>query len=48
MRSAAKEFEFERAAVLRDQVKKLKKMAMDLQGPVEAENVSQEPPNMEA
>ncbi len=30
MRAAAKQFEFERAAVLRDQVKKLKKMEIDL------------------
>ena len=30
MRQAAKEFEFEKAAALRDQVKKLKKMAMEL------------------
>ncbi len=30
MREAAKKFEFERAALLRDQVKKLKKMEMDL------------------
>jgi excinuclease ABC subunit B len=30
MRNAAKQFEFERAAALRDQVKKLKKMEMDL------------------
>jgi excinuclease ABC subunit B len=35
MRAAAKEFEFERAAVLRDQVKKLKKVALDLRGPAE-------------
>jgi excinuclease ABC subunit B len=35
MRDAAKEFEFERAAVLRDQVKKLKKMALDFLGPAE-------------
>jgi excinuclease ABC subunit B len=30
MRQAAKEFEFERAAVIRDQVKKLKKTALEL------------------
>ena len=35
MREAAKEFEFERAAALRDQVKKLKKMALDFLGPDE-------------
>ena len=29
MKEAAREFEFERAAALRDQVKKLKKMAME-------------------
>ena len=29
MRQAAKEFEFEKAAALRDQVKKLKKTAME-------------------
>ncbi len=37
MRSAAKEFEFERAASLRDQVKKLKKAALDFLGPEEIE-----------
>lgn len=36
MREAAKEFEFERAAALRDQVKKLKKMALDFLGPTES------------
>ena len=30
MRQAAKEFQFERAAILRDQVKKLKKAALEL------------------
>ncbi len=35
MRAAAKEFEFERAATIRDQVAKLKKAAMDLLGPTE-------------
>jgi excinuclease ABC subunit B len=35
MRTAAKEFEFERAAVLRDQVKGLKKLALDYVGPKE-------------
>ena len=35
MREAAKEFEFERAAALRDQVKKLKKTALDFLGPAE-------------
>jgi excinuclease ABC subunit B len=34
MRQAAKEFEFEKAAALRDQVKKMKKTAMELQEPV--------------
>jgi protein-arginine kinase activator protein McsA len=29
MKEAAREFEFERAAALRDQVRKLKKMAME-------------------
>jgi excinuclease ABC subunit B len=33
MREAAKQFEFEKAAALRDQVKKLKKMAMDFLPP---------------
>ncbi len=36
MRAAAKEFEFERAAALRDQAKKLKKAALDFLGPSEA------------
>jgi excinuclease ABC subunit B len=35
MRAAAKEFEFERAALLRDQIKKLKKLALDYLGPIE-------------
>jgi excinuclease ABC subunit B len=35
MRQAAKEFEFEKAAAFRDQVKKLKKMALDLASPPE-------------
>jgi excinuclease ABC subunit B len=35
MRDAAKEFEFERAAALRDQVKKLKKMALEFSEPAE-------------
>jgi len=35
MREAAKEFEFERAAALRDQVKKLKKLEMDFITPPE-------------
>jgi excinuclease ABC subunit B len=35
MREAAKEFEFERAAALRDQVKKLKKLEMDFMTPPE-------------
>jgi len=35
MRAAAKEFEFERAAVLRDQVKGLKKLALDYMSPKE-------------
>jgi len=36
MRAAAKRFEFETAAVLRDQVKKLKRMEMELRGGAEA------------
>jgi excinuclease ABC subunit B len=32
MKAAAKEFEFEKAAALRDQIRKLKKMEMDLSG----------------
>ena len=36
MRAAAKRFEFETAAVLRDQVKKLKKMEMELRGGAES------------
>jgi excinuclease ABC subunit B len=35
MRAAAKEFEFERAAAFRDQVKRLKKAALDFLGPSE-------------
>ncbi len=35
MRAAAKEFEFERAATLRDQIKRLKKAALDFTGPPE-------------
>ncbi len=36
MRGAAKDFEFERAAVLRDQVRKLKKVGMEILGRTEA------------
>jgi excinuclease ABC subunit B len=36
MREAARQFEFERAAMLRDQVKKLKKTEMELLGPSES------------
>jgi excinuclease ABC subunit B len=35
MREAARQFEFERAAMLRDQVRKLRKMEMELLGPAE-------------
>jgi excinuclease ABC subunit B len=37
MRDAAKEFEFERAAVLRDQVRRLRKLELDFTAPPEAE-----------
>jgi excinuclease ABC subunit B len=42
MKAAAKEFEFEKAAALRDQIKKLKKMEMEFSSP--AEPPSQETP----
>ena len=41
MRQAAKEFEFEKAAVLRDQVVKLKKSALEYMGASDADRESE-------